>query len=148
MRGVVMNGVRCWVALMVFLTPAALAGQTNDAVEQVRVLRLSGSLESAERLAEERLSESGVSVEEQVALHIELAFIHDRYGLHRNTRPVPAAMQHVEMGARIAPASSGAAAAAFSALTAWLRAAMTASRVSRSCFIYPLAVSTRFGMRS
>ena len=32
--------------------------------------------------------------------------------------------------------------------TAELRAWMTASSVSRSCFMYPFTVSTRFGMRS
>ncbi len=49
---------------------------------------------------------------------------------------------------RMAAGSPGLTWAAAWALTAPARAAMTASSVSRSCFMYPLAVSTRFGIRS
>ncbi len=100
-------GVR-WNTLLVCATaslaalPCTARAQSPNAVQEIRDARLRGTLADAQRLAEHHLAADGLRPAEEVALHLELARIHDRYGLHHNTRPVRAAMEHVDAAAGVA----------------------------------------------
>jgi tetratricopeptide (TPR) repeat protein len=74
------------------------SAQSDDLLSQVRSLRLSGQLVEAQVLAEEALSKSGTPFD-RVKLHLEIARILDRVGLHRNTRPVTAALANIDKAA-------------------------------------------------
>jgi tetratricopeptide (TPR) repeat protein len=86
------------ISLMLLGCCFALA-QTSS-VDVVREIRLQGNLSNALSRATSQLS----SADAQTAfeLHLELARIHDRIGLHNNTRPVAAALRHVQSAAVIA----------------------------------------------
>ena len=88
-----------WSATFVFgwITIAASA-QADDLLSQVSSLRLAGQLVEAQELAEESLSKSPMAFD-TVRLHLEIAKIHDRVGLHQNTRPVAAALVHIDKAA-------------------------------------------------
>ena len=81
--------------ILVLLSGPALAQD-----ESIRDLRLQGRLSEALEIAILQLE----SAEPQTALqlHLELAKIHDRIGLHTNTRPVAAALQNIESAALLA----------------------------------------------
>lgn len=66
------------------------------AIDEIRTQRLLGALDEAQRLATVALDCPGLEPEFGVALHLELARIHDRVGLHHNSRPVPTALEHIE----------------------------------------------------
>jgi tetratricopeptide (TPR) repeat protein len=104
-----------WLACLALLPGAASAQvasaqaesvQAGPEVEAIRRARLRGALDEARQMAERRLAEPELPPADRVALHLELARIHDRYGLHHNTRPVAAAMAHVEAAAREAGADA------------------------------------------
>ncbi|NKB89307.1 MAG: sulfatase-like hydrolase/transferase [Acidobacteria bacterium] len=78
------------------------AGQASaeSLVGRVRELRLAGHLDAAQDLAEAQLHRAADPVAAQ--LHIELARIADRFGLHNNRRPVAEAMEHIERAAEFA----------------------------------------------
>ena len=78
----------------------------SAAVGTVRSSRLAGALAEAQALAQDTLSCHGLAPEIGVALHLELARILDRVGLHRNTRPVLQALDHVHAAAAVIPAPS------------------------------------------
>jgi tetratricopeptide (TPR) repeat protein len=84
---------------------AAVSVQAADTEQllQIRSLRLEGRLTEAQSLAEEALAEEQAPVR-QVELHLELARIYDRVGLHQNTRPVAESLEHVELAAASADA--------------------------------------------
>lgn len=85
------------LALFVWLAPAdaALAQSAqSEALDAIRDMRLQGLLEFAIELANEELIKA--DDEYAVALHLELARIHDRIGLHNNTRPVAEALRQIE----------------------------------------------------
>ena len=88
-----------WAATFVFawITSAASA-QGHDYLSQVSSLRLAGQLVEAQELAQESLSKSPMAFD-TVRLHLEIAKIHDRVGLHQNTRPVAAALVHIDKAA-------------------------------------------------
>jgi len=94
-----------WTATFVFawITIAASA-QGDDYLSQVSSLRLAGQLVEAQELAEGSLSKSPTPFD-TVRLHLELAKIHDRVGLHQNTRPVAAALMHIHKAATSVPHS-------------------------------------------
>jgi tetratricopeptide (TPR) repeat protein len=81
------------------LGPATAA--EPDELTRVRELRLEGSLDKAQALAEETLDSTPLDSDLRIDLHLELARIHDRRGLHRNTRPVAAALQEIETAAAV-----------------------------------------------
>jgi len=85
-------------AFVLALSIGVASAQGDDLLSEVRSLRLSGQLAEAQVLAEEALSKSGTSFD-SVRLHLEIARILDRVGLHRNTRPVPAALAHIDKAA-------------------------------------------------
>ena len=94
------------INLIVFLssflvTSPAPCADPSAVVDNVRSLRLSGALAEAQTLAQDTLSCDGLAPEIGVALHLEMAKILDRFGLHRNTRPVPQALDHVQTAATL-----------------------------------------------
>jgi tetratricopeptide (TPR) repeat protein len=60
-------------------------------------------LGDAQAAAERELAAGRSGIELQIELHVELARIHDRFGLHRHTRPVAAALWHLEAASALAP---------------------------------------------
>ena len=81
--------------LGLFLFTWSLTAQAqSEALDVIRDFRLQGLLEPALQLAEEQLENADDAYALQ--LHLELAKIHDRTGLHNNTRPVAAALQHIK----------------------------------------------------
>lgn len=88
-----------FVALL-FLTWVLPAHAQSDALEVIRDFRLQGLLEVAMQLAEEQLEDADPRY--ALELNLELAKIHDRIGLHTNTRPVAAALQHIRTADRLA----------------------------------------------
>ncbi len=74
----------------------------GDAEGEVRWLRLRGELEQARALAESELACERSTDEARIRLHLELARIHDRWGLHRNQRPVAEVLRQAERAATLA----------------------------------------------
>ncbi len=85
-------------------TGSASCADPSAAVDHVRSSRLAGALAEAQVLAEDTLRCHALTPEIGVALHLELARILDRVGLHRNTRPVLQALDHVHAAAALIPA--------------------------------------------
>ena len=84
----------------------AVAGFAQDpgVLQEVRAMRLAGQLEEALQLA----ADTAASTDDQdleFELFLELARIHDRHGLHRNTRPVAESLANIELAAEIAAAN-------------------------------------------
>jgi tetratricopeptide (TPR) repeat protein len=71
-------------------------------LERVRQLRLLGELQAAESLAGEIIDQSETSPADEFALRLELARIHDRYGLHFRRRPVTAALAEIDKATELA----------------------------------------------
>lgn len=86
-----------------FLLARMLAGAT---VDEIRELRLRGNLDEAREQAEQRLAEPGLAPDVAIDLHLELAAIEDRIGLHQNTRPVAAALAHIKAAEALVPRAS------------------------------------------
>lgn len=83
----------------------AWCGMTTSAhadLERVRQLRLAGELQAAESMAEEIIGQSETSPVDEFALRLELARIHDRYGLHFRRRPVAAALAEIDAATELA----------------------------------------------
>ena len=87
---------------LVFVTAASLAGgaQGLASLDEVRTLRLAGELGDAREKAEQVLR-SDVDPAEAIAARLELAKIHDRVGLHHNTRPVAEALQNIDAASEL-----------------------------------------------
>ena len=88
-----------WLSLSLFHLWSGLAAQEPDPVHRIRELRVAGDLAQARALAEQRLAGDSLDPSLAVRLRLELAAIHDRVGLHQNTRPVAAAMEQVRAAA-------------------------------------------------
>lgn len=84
---------RLWLSLLLCISLPSAQAQT-DPLEDIQELRLQGQLDVALQLANERIEVANGA--DTIALHLEIARIEDRFGLHNNTRPVAAALQHVE----------------------------------------------------
>jgi hypothetical protein len=85
-----------YIVIAASLVAVSVNASATDSFPQITTLRLEGRLSEAQSLAEERLLEEQAS-SRQVELHLELARIHDRVGLHQNTRPVADSLNHVEL---------------------------------------------------
>lgn len=83
---------------------AAPAGCDDPAalLDRVRKLRLRGELVEAQAAAERGLACERAGTAERVRLHLELARIQDRHGLHQNRRPVAAVLEHAERAEALA----------------------------------------------
>jgi len=91
------------LTIVALLGTVSVLASDKDPLPQIKSLRLEGRLEQAKSLAEETLvAEQAPS--RQVELHLELSRIHDRIGLHQNTRPVAEALNHIELAAGAAEA--------------------------------------------
>lgn len=66
-------------------------------IEQLNAQYLAGKLDTAQSNAEKLLACPNAHAEETVTLHLKLAAIHDRRGLHFNTRPVAASLSHIDL---------------------------------------------------
>ena len=84
------------LATIVLSTVSAGNGQGEEELTRIRELRLEGALADARALAEQKLAAGDLNSDLEIELHLELARVHDRIGLHQNTRPVPAALRHIE----------------------------------------------------
>jgi len=84
----------CVITIVFAGSNSTASAQSDDVISQVTSLRLAGQLAEAKLLAEESLSTSGTAFD-RVRLHLEIAKIHDRVGLHHNTRPVEAALTNI-----------------------------------------------------
>ena len=71
----------------------------QNVIQRIAELRLAGQLETAREEAETALRENGSQTSANIALHLELAKIHDRVGLHTNTRPATEALSEIERAA-------------------------------------------------
>ncbi len=106
------------MSLAFFVLTSLLATGTSPChdpgrvTDQVRAQRLQGELAEAQLLARETLRCEQLAPEITIALHLELARILDRFGLHRNTRPVLEALPHLEEAAALISHPSPAIAAA------------------------------------
>ena len=89
-------------ALLLLSCSIALANETG-VVSEVRELRLRGELEQAHLLAEQAVAAPISATQTRFDLHLELARIHDRFGLHNDSRPVVAALQQVVLAAELVP---------------------------------------------
>lgn len=94
--------IRFLVPCLVLAVPTGGAGQQSELSAVVRTVRWRGDLDEARRLAEEALSIDSLDRREEVSLRLELARVHDRTGLHWNTRPVPEALAQVDSAAAAA----------------------------------------------
>jgi tetratricopeptide (TPR) repeat protein len=72
------------------------ATANDDLLKDIRDLRLQGKLVDAQGMAERELEAGTQDHQLVIKLHLELAGIYDRIGLHTNTRPVEAALEHIE----------------------------------------------------
>jgi len=79
-----------------------LAAEYTKPVMEVRELRLHGALDDARMLAEAKLGLVVGDARCEIELRLELARIHDRIGLHQNTRPVAAAFAQIEAADSVA----------------------------------------------
>jgi tetratricopeptide (TPR) repeat protein len=86
--------------------PAESMAQESELPGVVREMRWRGDLDEARRLAEEALRGGALGVSAEVGLRLELARIHDRIGLHTNTRPVREAFAQVDSAAAVTDGSA------------------------------------------
>ena len=86
-------------ALLAFLCCAALAN--DDLIAEVRELRLAGELNVALAIAEKAIESPESPSQLVFDLHLERARIHDRFGLHHDTRPVAASLEAIHAANRM-----------------------------------------------
>ena len=87
------------ICLAFVLVIVAAHAQQQDPLSKVRTLRLQGNLAEAQSLAELQVEQNVGGRHLAVSMHLELARIHDRIGLHHNTRPVVAALENIDNAA-------------------------------------------------
>jgi tetratricopeptide (TPR) repeat protein len=85
----------------ILLNVAAFAEQQTP-LDKVRTLRLQGKLPEAKSLAEQQVERNFDHRHVAISFHLELARIHDRIGLHHNSRPVAGALEHIDAAASLA----------------------------------------------
>jgi tetratricopeptide (TPR) repeat protein len=89
------------IFLVSILLNVASYAEQQGPLSEVKMLRLQGNLPEAQSLAEQRLEQNIDDKHLAISYHLELARIHDRIGLHHNTRPVVAALAHIELAASL-----------------------------------------------
>lgn len=99
-------------AFVLLVCAHVLAAQDSAGIDRIRQLRLGGELEQARSMSEQLLASTRGDSSLSIELHLELARIHDRIGLHWNTRPVEAAYRHIELASQLADSADFAALAA------------------------------------
>jgi tetratricopeptide (TPR) repeat protein len=92
--------MRKLAACLPLILIACIAFAQSTSVESIQDLRLQGRLSDALIAAASQLD--GADKQTAFELHLEMAKIHDRVGLHDNTRPVAATLQNIDLAAVIA----------------------------------------------
>jgi tetratricopeptide (TPR) repeat protein len=92
----------------ILLNVVAFAEQQTP-LDKVRTLRLQGKLPEAKSLAEQQVERNFDHRHVAISFHLELARIHDRIGLHHNSRPVAGALEHIDAAASLAERTDAAA---------------------------------------
>jgi tetratricopeptide (TPR) repeat protein len=87
-----------WVLEASTWTWSEATGWMNASITHIVALRLAGKLDEARKAAEAELLTTDLGPRTELAVRLELARIHDRIGLHTNTRPVHAALRQIERG--------------------------------------------------
>ena len=90
-----------FICLASILLNVAAIAERQDSLDEVKRLRLQGNLTEAQSLAEQQIAQN---IDDRIfvaGLHLELARIHDRIGLHHNTRPVVAALERINQAASL-----------------------------------------------
>lgn len=94
-----------WIPLLLVAALSATDPLCNDPeakIDNVLKLRLQGELAAAQNLAEKAAACEAFAPESRIALHLELARILDRQGLHHDTRPVPEVLAQIDAAAALA----------------------------------------------
>jgi tetratricopeptide (TPR) repeat protein len=107
--------VKILLSLLIVLAQAASSLECHDIGALIaRVDRHfeAGNLQVAISDADHGLSCPNASVDERVNLYIRLSLIHDRTGLHTNSRPVEAALRSIDSASELAERASPASRAA------------------------------------
>lgn len=86
------------IALLILIAASPVA--TGSTIEEIVALRLSGDLDSSLAGAEQLL-EATDNAGEKILLHLEIAEIFDRVGLHQNTRPVAEGLANINAAAEL-----------------------------------------------
>ena len=81
--------------------------EPHPAICTVRSLMAKGELDEAAAVAEEPLSAPGADKNTRIKLHLELAKILDRIGLHQNSRPVEESLDHIRRAERLLGGEGG-----------------------------------------
>jgi tetratricopeptide (TPR) repeat protein len=100
-RAMTVRSASMLVAILVLAVAPHGAAQGEDELAAIRKLRLEGALAEARTLAEGKLAAGGLDPHQEIDLHLELARIHNRIGLHQNSRPVPAVLRQIEAAAAV-----------------------------------------------
>ena len=85
---------------------SAVQAQQLAPLEDIRMSRLRGELTEALRLADDWIRAEISDPDSAVAVFLEVAKIHDRIGLHTNTRPVEAALDAIQSASERVSAGS------------------------------------------
>ncbi|WP_262693550.1 tetratricopeptide repeat protein [Kordiimonas aquimaris] len=86
------------LGLLIVSTPLDCS-QSHAAKSIIQKTYYSGQLAQAIDQAESILACKNTNVDQKVELHLQLAAINDRIGLHQNTRPVAASLDHINKAA-------------------------------------------------
>jgi tetratricopeptide (TPR) repeat protein len=107
--------VNTLLSLLIMLTQANSSldcGDISALIDRVDRDFRQGSLQTAISEADHALSCPNATVDERVMLHLKLSGIHDRTGLHTNSRPVRAALQSIDSASELADQANPASLAA------------------------------------
>lgn len=86
--------------LGLFIASAPLeCAESNTAKSTIQKTYYSGQLRQAIDQAKSILACKDIDVDQKIDLHLQLAAINDRIGLHQNTRPVAANLDHINKAA-------------------------------------------------
>ncbi len=84
------------------VAPLAEDRTQAHSLSEIQRQRWAGRLDEARRAVESRLATGTLAPRDALDLRLELATIHDRIGLHQNTRPVVAALEQIEVATSLA----------------------------------------------
>ena len=93
-----MNSFHKTLLVLLVIAATVATAEEPDRFEEIRELRWAGELNEALDLTDETLNEV-TDPFDKVRAHLEAARTHDRIGLHFNTRPVAAVLEHIDAAA-------------------------------------------------
>ena len=114
-------------------------------VAEVKTLRLQGHLAEAMSIAEQQIRSHPNDRLLNIEFHLELARLHDRVGLHHNSRPVIEALEHIDSAESLAKSTDAAALAEIELARAeyYYRAEMS-EREFPNAFLYARSANKQF----